>query len=230
MPVILIGILGGTLLASALQALFGIGNTMAANSYNSPLAQKRRLQKAGLPLSYMYQGKVATQSNVPQLSIDPHLGTAAKLQGESHKASARKVNAEASNIEAENQIKDLMSGVIQSDGSEYNNRGTQMIAERDQKVAEAFLKTYEKDLKKIELDVENQAFAEGIPLETKKAVLNKALQQIKNLLAQAGLMEQLKNIRGFEEKMNQELTEDLDDMPDWISALLKIVLIATKRR
>jgi len=64
----------GSLLASALQGIFGIGSTMAANKYNSPRAQRNRLKKAGLPLAYMYQGKVMGQSDVPKLSIDPTLG------------------------------------------------------------------------------------------------------------------------------------------------------------
>lgn len=230
MPIILIGILGGTLLASALQAIFGIGSQMAANTYNSPAAMKRRLRKAGLPLAYMYRGNVATQNQVPQLSIDPHLGTLAKIQGDQSKASARKINAEAENLELENQIKDMMSGIKQPDGSEWNNRATIMLADRDRAVAESFVKKYEQELKSIELQVERDAFAKGIPQSMKEQALKKAKQQVENLLQQAGLMEQLKKIRGFEEQLNDALTNDLDSMPDWISSLLKIILIATRRR
>jgi len=43
-------------------------------------------------------------------------------------------------------------------------------------------------------------------------------------------MDQLKDIRAFEEKLNNSLTQDLESLPDWISSLLKIILIATKRR
>lgn len=230
MPIILIGILGGTLLASALQALFGIGSTIAANKYNSPKSQLNRLRQAGLPQAYMYQGKVATQSEIPKLSIDPHLGTLAKMQGGKVKEDT-KISAEiADNLQKENQIKDMMSGIIQPDGTELNNRATKMFAERDQAVAEAFIKKHEQALKKIELDVEEKAFAENVQLETKRQVLQRAAQQIKNLLAQEGLMEQLKGIRGLEEKLNQALTEDLDNMPDWLSTVLKVILIATRRR
>lgn len=225
-----LGILGGTLLASALQAIFGIGSQMAANKYNSPKAQKKRLQAAGLPLSYMYRGNVATQSQVPQLSIDPHLGTLAQIQGKSQKAAARKTNAEAENTERENQIKDMMSGIKQPDGTELNNRATQMIAERDAKRADAFIKTYESELRKIELDVERDAFSKGTPQAMKEEALKKARQQVKNLIAQAGLMKQLGDIRSLEQKLNSELSDDLENMPDFISALLKILLIATKRK
>jgi len=58
----------------------------------------------------------------------------------------------------------------------------------------------------------------------KRQALKKATQQVKNLLAQAGLMDQLKKIRGFEEQLNNTLTNDLDSLPDWISSFLKIIL------
>jgi len=81
MPVFLIGILGGTLLAAALKAIFDIGGTITQNQYNSPRAMKQRLRKAGLPLAYMYKGNVSEQSQSPQLSIEPTLGTLPKKQG-----------------------------------------------------------------------------------------------------------------------------------------------------
>lgn len=221
MPILLIGILGGTLIASALQTLFGIGATAAANKYNSPASQLKRLRKAGLPLAYMYQGKVATQSNVPQLSIDPTLGTLAKKQGS-------KLDVDTAEQAADSQAKDMMSGIEHVDPKtgvpwETTNRV-------EQQRAMSFVKNYEQELKKIELDVENQAFAEGIPQEQKRQALEKAKNQVQNLMKQAGLMQQLHNIRDFEEKLNSELTEDLDNLPDWVSALLKIILIAFKRK
>jgi len=215
-----LGIIAGTLIASALQGLFGIGSTMAQNKYNSPEAMKRRVAKAGLPLAYMYQGKVATQQQAPQLSIDPHLGTMAKKQG-------AKIDVDVAEQLADTQAKDTMSGITHKDpktGVEYEQTNRM-----EQQRAASFLKNYEQELKGIELRVEQDAFAEGIPLQQKREALKKAQQQIKNLLAQAGLMDQLKKIRGFEELLNKSLTEDLESMPEWISALLKIILIATKR-
>lgn len=228
--IMMIGILGGTLLATALKAMFDIGSTIAANKYNSPVSQLRRLRKAGLPMAYMYQGKVATQSEVPKLSIDPSLGTIGKIQGEKTKVDTKIGKEVFDNLSKENQIKDMMSGIIQPDGTEYNNRATQMIAERDAAVAGSFIKKYESELKNIELMVERDAFAKNIPQEMKKATLDKALQQIKNLLAQEGLMEQLKRIRGIEEILNDSLTRDLESLPDWVSSVLKVILIATKRK
>ncbi|WNK13957.1 MAG: DNA pilot protein [Microvirus sp.] len=225
-----LGILGGTLLSAALKGLFDTGQTIAANKYNSPLAMRRRLNKAGLPLSYMYQGRVSGQSEVPQLSIEPTLGTVQEIQAKKTKQDTRIARETADNLEKENQIKGMMSGIIQPDGTELNNRATQMYAERDAKVADSFIKKYDSELKKIELDVEKGAFDEGTTSEMKRQALEKAKQQVKNLLAQAGLMGQLKNIRDLEEQMNKSLSEDLENMPDFVSSLLKIILIATKRR
>jgi len=225
-----LGILGGTLLATALKALFDTGSTIAGNKYNAPKAQLKRLRKAGLPLSYMYEGKVATQSETPKLSIDPTFGTLPQAQGKKLKADTLIAEETGDNLQKENQIKGLMSGIIQPDGTEWNNRGTKMLAERDQAVAEKFIKEHEAGLRKIELFVEQNAFDKGIPQQMKQEALNKASQMVKNLLAQEGLMGQLQKIRGFEEQMNDALTKDLESLPDWISSLLKIILIATKRR
>lgn len=224
-----LGILGGTLIASALQALFGIGSTMAANKYNSPTAQLKRLRKAGLPLSYMYKGNVATQSEVPKLSIDPTLGTLAKQQGAQSKAVTRKTTSEAENTELENQIKDLMSGIKQPDGTEWNNRGTMMMAEMADKRATAFLHENQASIENIARQVEQSAFNEGIPQEMKKQALEKAKNQVINLLEQKGLMQQLQKIRGFEALLNDSLTNNIADLPDWLQALAKIILIASKR-
>jgi len=85
-----LGVLGGTLLATALKAIFDIGSTVAQNKYNSPRAMRNRLKQAGLPLAYMYRGNVATQNSAPQLSIDPNLGTV-----ETEKVKASKLAREA---------------------------------------------------------------------------------------------------------------------------------------
>lgn len=212
----MIGVIGGTLLATALKGLFDIGSTAMQNRFNSPVAMLRRVRRAGLPMSYMYQGKVAQQTQSPQLSIDPHLGTVAKQE-------AKLKDTQQEDLAKDIQAKDLPSGIKDEDGSELNNRAAT-------KKAETFIKHYEGQLKKIEYEVENTAFKEGVSQQMKREALQKAKQQIQNLLTQAGLMEQLKNIRGFEEKLNQSLTQDLESMDEWVSSLLKIILIATKRR
>lgn len=210
----MIGVLAGTLIAAALSFAINAASTAAQNKYNAPKAMLKRLRKAGLPLAYMYRGGVSTQSDAPKFSIDSDLGTV-----EAEQVKASKLQREDLGLDI--QAKGLPSG-IEIDGVELNNRAAQQRAK-------SFVDTYEGELKRIEYLVEHGAFKAGVSQSMKQATLDKALQQIKNLLAQAGLMEQLKNIRGFEEQMNKSLTEDLDSMPDWISSLLKIILIATKR-
>jgi len=87
-----------SILASLGNALFGVGSTISQNKYNSPKAQLRRLREAGLPLTYMYQGKVNTQSTAPQLSLEPTLGTAKKLelhqQNEMNQGRLREIDAQ----------------------------------------------------------------------------------------------------------------------------------------
>lgn len=68
------------LAAAAFKGIFDWTSQGIANRYNSPMMQRRRLRKAGLPLAYMYQGRVNQQSDVPKLSIDPFLGTVAQKQ------------------------------------------------------------------------------------------------------------------------------------------------------
>jgi len=103
-------------------------------------------------------------------------------------------------------------------------------SDQGKKYAESFILKHEQELKQIELYVENNAFAEGIQLNQKREALKKAAQMVQNLIAQEGLMGQLQKIRGLEETLNKSLTEDLENLPDWISAVLKLILIATKRK
>lgn len=220
-----LGILGGTLLATALKGLFDVGMTGLSNRYNSPQRMLKRVRKAGLPLAYMYQGKVSQQSNVPQLSIDPNLGTLNQLQGE-------RVKEETKGKEIQNEVDEAIKNWLKGQSPEEGKTNLEYDKDSEQgkKNAESFIAKHEQELKAIELYVENNAFAEGIQLNQKREALKKATQMVKNLLAQAGLMEQLKEIRGFEQLLNSSLTEDLETLPDWISSLLKIILIATKRK
>jgi len=65
----------GAILSAAFGGIFSSAQTMAANKYNSPKSQLRRLREAGLPQAFLYSGRVNTQSEVPSLSIDPDLGS-----------------------------------------------------------------------------------------------------------------------------------------------------------
>lgn len=76
----------GAIIAAAASGLFSAGGTIMQNAYNSPRSQRRRLRKAGLPLAYMYEGRVNQQSDVPKLSIDPTLGASSQEALELKKA------------------------------------------------------------------------------------------------------------------------------------------------
>lgn len=225
MPLILIGVIGGTLLATALKGLFDTGSTLFQNKYNSPVAMLRRVRRAGLPMSYMYQGKVAQQTQSPQLSIDSHFGTLARDQSE-------KLKSDTAGRDIQNKVDQGNLDWLNQESSEpgKTNQQYNLDSEQAKLNAEAFIKKHEEEIKQIEVWVENNAFAKGIQFDLKQKNLEIAGQKLKNLLLQAGLMNQLKQIRAFDAKLNSELTKDLDSMPEWISSALKLLLIATKRR
>jgi len=209
----LLGPIGGSLLASALQAIFGIGSTIAANKFNSPRAQRNRLKKAGLPLAYMYQGKVLGQSDVPKLSIDPTLGVTQqrKLEQDQPLVDA---NVKMKGLEAEDLAKDIQVKDLIQQGSDRNNRYRKYAAEIDEKEAAAFLVQHKGRFQKLQADILQVLEGEGVPQETKRQELEKIKQQIINLTKQAGLMSQMKNIRQFEEWINTRLM-DMDSLSDW---------------
>lgn len=220
-----IGILGGTLLASGMKALFDIFATKGANKYNSPESQLKRLRQAGLPLSYMYQGRVNQQSSVPQLSIDPNLGTLDTLKGD-------QIRTETKGKDIENQIQQgLLTWLKKDSGDGSGSTNQEMLQEYNLKgtEAEAFMKKHEEEIRQIELWVERNSFNEGITMEQRRQSLLKVKQQIINMLKQAGLMDQLYQIRGLDQLLNSSLVDQIDSYPEWLAGLMKIILIATKR-
>jgi len=224
-----LGVIGGTLLASALKAIFDTTGIITQNQYNSPRAMRNRLAKAGLPLAYMYRGNVATQSQSPQLSLDPTLGTLPAAQ-------ARKSHADAIGQNIQNQkdkgeldwLQELSS--VTPGGKVQSNQKWELGARRLKALSDAFEKKYSKEIKHLELQVEREAFAKGIPQAQKKAALDKAWQQIQNLLAQEDLMVQLKKIRGFEELANKALTENVENLPQWLQGFARILMMAFNKK
>jgi len=219
----------GALLASALSGIFGIGATMAANKYNSPKAQKRRLREAGLPLAYMYQGKVNQQSSVPSLSIDPTFGSSQqnqqKIQRDLADATIPNINADTylkdtkgtlDNIDLQywmEQGKPNAKGISKPRREVYNNA---ILAE---KKAESFIRQNEGKLKEIFLGVEQRLFGKGVQVQTKQAELLKIKQQIANLVSQNKLLGQLYDIRELEQMINKSFSNNMDDMSDFEQSL-----------
>jgi len=211
LPKLGLGVIGGGLISSVLNALFGVGATIAQNQYNSPNAQLKRIRKAGLPLSYMYQGKVNQQSDTPKLQLEPTLGTLQKIQGE-------KISAETTGQTIQNQTDQATQNFLRKKSKDgISNLEVNLRNERDIKKAELFLKQNQGRLIEIDKIVQDTLLSEGVQAEEKRQGLLKIQEQI-------NLMGQLYKIRGFEEFVNNTITEDMDTLPEWQQALAAIIL------
>lgn len=228
-----LGPVGLGLLVSGINALFGIGSTIAQNQFNSPKAQLRRLRAAGLPLAYMYRGNVATQSQAPQLSIDPQIGfKQAELDNTTKlvKSQVDKNEAETAGKETENEIQNgirdwlLNRGKVGPGWSGKNNQENNLNIEQDLNRAAAFQKTHEARLKEIQRTVEDELLKEGIPQEERRQGVERVKQQIKNMVQQLGLMTQLSQIREFDAFLNSTVTENINSLPKWARAITAILL------
>lgn len=236
------GPVGIALLTSAINGLFSIGSTVAQNRYNSPLAQRRRLRKAGLPLSYMYRGNVATQSETPTLSIDPQIGFRKKeLQNQTKIADATvpKLTEETEKLDLANDIQAAINDWMLNQGKQRpsalgpsgSNLEINLQNEQDAKNAASFIKQNQQRLTEIQRIVENTLLSEGVQPEERRQALIKIKAQITNMAKQAGLMDQLKNVRSFEEFLNSTVTENITSLPQWAQALTATILkLSTFRR
>jgi len=219
----------GAIIAGAISAIFSSGATIAQNKYNSPKSQLRRLRKAGLPLAFMYQGRVNQQTSTPQLSIDSTLGT---TQQKNLEQQAPVQAGQAEKLKNENQaLREVNTwlddhGIYYPEGSKkYSGTNRQIIlqAERDMKQTDAFIKTHEEQLKGIFANVEQKLMDENVQADTKKAELQKITAQLINLGKQAGLMDQLSDIRSWEQAINKTMSESLNSMPDFMQAVWTIL-------
>jgi len=229
-----LGILGGTLLASALQGIFGIGSTIAANKYNSPAAMKKRLRQAGLPLSYMYQGKVATQSDVPKLSIDPTLGV---VQQKKLTQDQPLVDANVARVKSETKGQDISNDVANAIRDWQLNQGKtgfgmtgannleiNLNTEQYMKHAARFAQEHKTRLLQIQRIVENTLFSEGVPQELRRQALTQVKENIKKLGLQSNLLNQMEDIRDFDQWLNSTITDTITSLPKWAQALTATLL------
>jgi len=219
----------GTLAAAAFKGIWDIGATVFANKYNSPAAQRRRLRKAGLPLAFMYQGRVNTQSDVPRLSIDPTLGQVQKLglsqQNEVNQANIKKIGAEVAGIVQENlKKKGELDWLVKKDDFGETNQVKLLEIDKSRKEAERFIAEHQRELKQIAVWVENNLFDEDIQIEERKIGLQKVRQQIINLLSQDSLLRQMYDIRKIEQVVNSLIGENLEDGPAWATAIYAMLI------
>lgn len=228
------GPIAGALIASALSTLFGIGATVTQNKYNSPKAQRDRLKKAGLPLAYMYQGKVMGQSETPKLSIDPTLGVTQQRKLEQDQPL---VDANVRNVDSDTYIKDqegtlknidlqfwMEQGKPNKQGISVPNRTTYLKSLMAEKQTANFLRRQQGRIQEIIKMSEDLLWGEGVQPETKRQNLAKIKQQIANMLKQSELMEQLKNIRGWEELIQQNFRENMENKSDFLQGLVYMLL------
>jgi len=219
----------GTLAAAAFKGIFDIFSVGAANRYNSPLAMKRRLRQAGLPLAYMYQGKVAQQSEVPKLSIDPDLGQVEKLglhqQDTMNQANIKKIGAEVVGITQRNQKEKGELDWLNKISPEGNtNQEYNLEIDQSRKLAERFIAEHNSELKQIATWVETNLFADGIQIQERLKNLEKVKQQIINMIAQSKLMGQLFDIRKVEQTVNEMIGRKLQDSGDFATGLYAVLI------
>lgn len=211
-----LGIGLATLLASGLKTAFDAGSTVFANKYNSPRAQLKRLRKAGLPLSYMYEGKISQQSAVPQLSIEPTLGLLPKQE---HKA--LKLENELKDLD--NQIWKLLDDQLPDEEpgkpSTMNQRAQFIKAQILEKQAGAILKQGGANLNRIQGIIEQSLLDSGVSIEVRKQALEKVKQEIINMGKQAGLMDTLQQQRAFDAWLNSTLQANISSLPGWAQVI-----------
>lgn len=216
------------LAASALSGIFGGVAKARQNRFNNPTQQLKRLRKAGLPLSYMYGGKVATQNSSQELEIDPYLGQSEEISkhNETQITDANlallgeELNIKKSDTEHRKQedAYDFDAGLNippKADGTggfAGTNKEYKMKLKRDKLEAETFIKENEAKLKNILANVEQDLFNNKIQIETREQNLEKIKEQIK-------LMGQLGKIRQFEELWKETMGDALSGARSFMSGL-----------
>jgi len=241
-----------SLLSSLGNALFGTGATIAQNQYNSPVSQLRRLRKAGLPQAYMYQGKVNQQTSVPQLSLEPTLGQAKKLelsqQNEINQANIKQIAEKIIEIQKDVELKEeerkkrLIDNERNSRRLSWEKRVTSykdpesgklymdfndfqmMDLEKQSKKFQNFIDQNEGRLRKVMADVEDDLFGENVQADTKRKALERLGQQITYMAAQTGLLKQMKDMREFQAELNKTMAENMESKGELVQTIMWFIM------
>jgi len=234
-----------SILAAGIKGVFDIGGTIAQNRYNRTAAMKRRLREAGLPLAYMYQGRVAEQSQVPELSIDPDLGSVEKEQLSISKGQLsetqrmneqqlKNLSEQLQNLQMDNQILrgelnwKLNQGETFKDksGQTYSRTNQEILLDNEKSISNSitWLRENEAKFKQILLDVEDAFYKEGGQLQLKREELSRIKQQIVNLVSQDKLLGQMHSIRSIEEELNKALSEGIKDEDDLTKGIIYFLM------
>lgn len=222
-----------SIIAAAASGIFGTGQTIAANKYNSPRSQLRRLRKAGLPLAFMYQGRVNQQSDVPKLSIDPDLGSVEKEQlgiqrgqlSETQRMNTQEIENLKEQLEKYQMENEEAAGRLKwlkETYPDYQNTGKpertnqELLLDMDKSIkdSEDWYKRNQARISEIIAVTEEDFHEENGQLKLKQESLNKIVNQVALLASQDRLLGQLYNIRELEEILTKALSDNMEDETD----------------
>jgi len=220
----------GAILSAAFGGIFSSAQTMAANKYNSPKSQLRRLREAGLPQAFLYSGRVNTQSEVPSLSIDPDLGSVERENigiskgqlGETTRMNEEEIRKIAEEIRKLALGNDITQGLLNWNkeggmnevGDFRNNQQMMLDSELSLKKTQDYLQENALKLSNMLNDVEQEWFSKGGPIQVKGLERDKIIQQLANLASQDKLLGQMYSIRKIEEVLNNSIGKNIEKKSD----------------
>jgi len=231
----------GAILSAAFGGIFSSAQTMAANKYNSPKSQLRRLREAGLPQAFLYSGRVNTQSDVPSLSIDPDLGSVERENigiskgqlGQTTRMNdeeIKKIAEEIRKLSIGNDISqgnlDWMKEKVQDYETGKVRTNQEMMLDLEQSIKDStdWITRNKGRISEIVASVEDKFALEEGQLNLKREDLRKVTQQIANLLSQDALLKQMHSIRSIEETLNRNLGDRIESQSDFEQGLIWAIM------
>jgi len=231
----------GAILSAAFGGIFSSAQTMAANKYNSPKSQLRRLREAGLPQAFLYSGRVNTQSDVPTLSIDPDLGSVEKenigiSKGQLSQTTRmndegiRKIAEEIRKLSIGNDISqgnlNWMKEKVQDYKTGKVRTNQEMMLDLEQSIKDStdWVARNKGRISEIVASVEDKFALEEGQLNLKREDLRKVTQQIANLLSQDTLLKQMHSIRSIEETLNRTMGDRIENQSDFEQSLIWAIM------
>jgi len=232
----------GAILSAAFGGIFSSAQTMAANKYNSPKSQLRRLREAGLPQAFLYSGRVNTQSDVPSLSIDPDLGSVERenigiSKGQLSQTTRmndeeiKRIAEEIRKLSIGNDISQGNLGWLKEEVPDYEGTGEKrtnqeimLDMEKSIKNSTDWINKNKGQLSQIMTNVEDRFYQEDGQIKVKREELRKITQQIANLLSQDALLGQMYSIRSIEEVLNKQIGDRIETQSDFEQGLMWAIM------
>jgi len=231
----------GAILSAAFGGIFSSAQTMAANKYNSPKSQLRRLREAGLPQAFLYSGRVNTQSEVPSLSIDPDLGSVERenigiSKGQLSQTTRmndeeiRKIAEEIRKLSIGNDISQGNLNWMKEQVQDYKTgkvrTNQEMMLDLEQSIKDStdWVARNKGRISEIVASVEDKFSLEEGQLNLKREELRKVTQQIANLLSQDALLKQMHSIRSIEETLNRSMGDRIESQSEFEQSLIWAIM------